>query len=250
MSMSETSGNRIGRATWSPLCDPLLETWRHNCRDWLARLYAFAVPNKEVLREISKHAPIVEMGAGTGYWASQIKNLGVDIVAYDVKPPASSSSSGGGTTTTGHSDSSTGGGSNKFSRKNRPTKKQKMKAAYRAQRPNEYHGETSQFCEVLEGSNEELLQHKQRSLLLCYPPPNDDMATQCVRSYEGSTLLYVGEWSGLTANTEFERTVQREWTLKRRLPLPNFGNQISEMFVFKRRRVPRLHTLTSSSSSS
>jgi len=42
-SMKESSGPRLGRATWSPLCDPLLETWRHNCRDWLARLYAFAV---------------------------------------------------------------------------------------------------------------------------------------------------------------------------------------------------------------
>ena len=46
---------------------------------------------------------------------------------------------------------------------------------------------------------------------------------------------YVGEWEGLTANQAFEQRLQRQWTLEKRIPLPNFGNQTSEMFVFRKR---------------
>ena len=46
---------------------------------------------------------------------------------------------------------------------------------------------------------------------------------------------YVGEWEGLTANKAFEQRLQRQWTLEKRIPLPNFGNQTSELFVFRKR---------------
>jgi hypothetical protein len=30
---------------------------------------------------------VVEVGAGTGYWAALLRARGVDVVAYDVRPP-------------------------------------------------------------------------------------------------------------------------------------------------------------------
>ncbi len=48
--------------------------------------YAWAIPNSEALLELKKYQPIVEAGAGTGYWASLLKKMGVDIIAYDVVP--------------------------------------------------------------------------------------------------------------------------------------------------------------------
>ena len=51
------------------------------------RRYAFGVPNRAALDAIGRHAPIVELGAGTGYWAYLLRNRGVDIVAYDLAPP-------------------------------------------------------------------------------------------------------------------------------------------------------------------
>jgi len=45
--------------------------------------YAWAIPNKRALRILSNFAPLIEVGAGKGYWANQLRNLGVDIVAYD-----------------------------------------------------------------------------------------------------------------------------------------------------------------------
>lgn len=53
--------------------------------------YAFAVPNAEALAAIARSAPngVVELGAGTGYWAAQLQRVGVDVVAYDTAPPPS-----------------------------------------------------------------------------------------------------------------------------------------------------------------
>jgi hypothetical protein len=51
------------------------------------RRYAFAVPDAPALAAIARYSPIVELGAGTGYWAYLLRAQGVDIVAYDLAPP-------------------------------------------------------------------------------------------------------------------------------------------------------------------
>ena len=54
--------------------------------------YGFAVPSTEALQVIARAAPagLVEVGAGTGYWARLLSDSGVDVVAYDLFPPPSS----------------------------------------------------------------------------------------------------------------------------------------------------------------
>lgn len=44
---------------------------------------AYAIPDDKALRKIAKYSPIVEIGAGSGYWAYLLAKMGVDIVAYD-----------------------------------------------------------------------------------------------------------------------------------------------------------------------
>lgn len=46
--------------------------------------YAWAIPCKRALEVIAQYSPIVEIGAGSGYWASLLKEMGADVVAYDV----------------------------------------------------------------------------------------------------------------------------------------------------------------------
>lgn len=48
--------------------------------------FSYAIPNDEALQVIARLAPIVEIGAGTGYWAALLASRGVDIVPYDPKP--------------------------------------------------------------------------------------------------------------------------------------------------------------------
>lgn len=55
-------------------------------RHKLARTFAWAVPSDEALAGVVARSPIVEVCAGTGYWAALLRNLGADVVATDVKP--------------------------------------------------------------------------------------------------------------------------------------------------------------------
>jgi hypothetical protein len=48
--------------------------------------YAWAIPTKAALDVLEQLAPIVEVGAGGGYWAMLLRGRGVDVVAYDARP--------------------------------------------------------------------------------------------------------------------------------------------------------------------
>lgn len=79
--------------------NPLLDCYRQSTasgrheqdRDALVRRYGFAVPTDEALESITAVSPegVVELGAGTGYWARLLRERGVDVVAYDLFPPPS-----------------------------------------------------------------------------------------------------------------------------------------------------------------
>lgn len=76
--------------------NPLLELHRQTggdaaVRDEAIARYGFAVPTDEALDLISAHSPhgVVELGAGTGYWAHLLAVRGVDVVAYDTEPAPS-----------------------------------------------------------------------------------------------------------------------------------------------------------------
>lgn len=59
-------------------------------RTTLTRAYAWAVPNAEALDVLAEHAPILEVGAGTGYWAALMRARGVDVIATDKVGPGKS----------------------------------------------------------------------------------------------------------------------------------------------------------------
>ena len=49
--------------------------------------YAWAIPSNEAIARIAMHSPLIEVGAGSGYWASLIADAGADIIATDIEPP-------------------------------------------------------------------------------------------------------------------------------------------------------------------
>jgi len=57
----------------------------------LASLFSWGVPNEHALQALEAHAPLVECGAGMGYWSALLRARGVDVVAYDAAPPGNSS---------------------------------------------------------------------------------------------------------------------------------------------------------------
>lgn len=47
--------------------------------------YSYAIPDNDAIQKIAKYSPLIEIGAGSGYWSYLLQNIGVDIIAYDNK---------------------------------------------------------------------------------------------------------------------------------------------------------------------
>jgi hypothetical protein len=52
----------------------------------LAQRYAYVFPSESALAMLADLGPLIEIGAGTGYWARQLRSIGVDVVALDQAP--------------------------------------------------------------------------------------------------------------------------------------------------------------------
>ena len=55
-------------------------------RDEFCKKYSWAVPDMAALERIAALGPVIEIGAGTGYWAYLLREMGVDVKAFDVAP--------------------------------------------------------------------------------------------------------------------------------------------------------------------
>ena len=48
----------------------------------LAQRFAYVLPEPHLLDVIRRYPPLVELGAGTGYWAYLLRLTGADVIAY------------------------------------------------------------------------------------------------------------------------------------------------------------------------
>lgn len=55
-----------------------------NLRSRIVKNYSFAIPCAEALDAIASLSPILEVGAGTGFWSQLLAKRGADVVAADV----------------------------------------------------------------------------------------------------------------------------------------------------------------------
>ncbi len=125
-------------------------------RDEFTSRFAFSIPTPETLRLVGAHSPLVEIGAGSGYWAACLTKMGADIIAYDLRVPGEES-------------------------------------PWDWRSSNQWFDDT--WFPVEEGDETEAERHAGRSLFLCWPPPEDGMAFRALKSYldaGGATVIYIG----------------------------------------------------------
>jgi putative endonuclease len=130
--------------------------------------YAFSIPTPDLLREIASRSPLVEIGAGSGYWARCLTASGADIVAYDARPPAE-----------GDPCDATAG--NRWFE--------------------------DEWFNVMEGDASMAGRYPERTLFLCWPPIHDAMAMDALAGYRaagGKTLIYIGD-PGSSGDEAFHR---------------------------------------------
>ena len=133
--------------------------------DGLTGEFAWAIPDERAIRILKHFSPIVEVGAGKGYWASLLKKAGGDILAYDAAAEPSGKSS---TREKKGASSSTKGD----------------------------HDEPAPWTEVLPGGPEVLglPSCEGRALLLCYPDEYElsetSLGEACLDEFQGGEAIH------------------------------------------------------------
>lgn len=193
----------------------------YHVRSVVIDLMTFAVPSPNVLDAIvSLGKPIVEMGAGTGYWAWCLRQLGVDVVAYDKFPPQTNPKPDEEWITT-----------------QLPNGKSEMRREIRtALNANNWF--RSYWTEVKRGRPPTVIKHPDRALLMVWPYM-DDMAVRTLRYYTGDTLIYVGEERAACATDEFFDEVEKNWEKVADLAIPQWPGLHDEAWILKRRAAPK-----------
>lgn len=153
-------------------------------RDDLVSKYAWAIPDPESLTFVSKHlgTSAVEIGAGVGYWAYCLAQLGTYVTCYDVAPPQHC--------TNNHWHSPRKGRYQPFSGERRDV-----------------------WYRVYQGNHNKAA-HYSYPLFLCWPPYEDMMAFKTLKAYQGKKLVYIGEaQGGCTGDDAFFALLASQWQL-------------------------------------
>ena len=178
---------RLLTASPSPLLD-LAERRRE-----LASLFSWAIPTDAALELLARYAPLVECGAGMGYWLALLRARGVDAVGYDRASPGAK---------------------------------------------NAYHrGRSRPWTKVGRASSVEAVRrHRERTLLLCWPPYDDDAASYgALRAYRGDAMIHIGERDeGATGSVRFHRELALNWTLVEEIDLPRWPLLQDRLMVYRR----------------
>ena len=206
------AANCFGVPGWQDDPDNRTQIRRH-----LTHKYAFGVPGDAALDCLARYGPLVEIGAGTGYWARCLRERGVDVVAYDVM-----------------GDSWRSWFRPSILAEIRRDGARAVEAQPHAQ------AEPVLWTEVLQGGPEVLVGHAERTLLLCWPDPWSGFDEAALRAYPGERVAVVGE-PGETApgSQSFQALLHRSWQQIETAPVPRWPESHDRLMIYGRRRVAR-----------
>jgi hypothetical protein len=192
---------------WEPEHYQLIDGAIRFDRKSLCGQYAWSIPDPDTLDFVAKwlSPQSVEIGAGVGYWAWQLSQLGVDMIAYDIDPPQHT-------------------GQNHY---HSPRNADESKLL----------GITREvFFDVRVGNHLMAAKHPDRTLFLCWPPYSDDMANKTLKAYKGNRLVYIGESAGgCTGEEWFFKRLGRSWEeIDSHKPMQWWGIH-DRVYVYERR---------------
>ena len=149
---------------------------------FLQAAYSYAIPSPETIEwvaEFSDGRPILELGAGRGYWAAQLSRAGLTVHAFELEPPD---------------------------------------RAQNISFPRET-GQADVWYPVAGLDDLSPEDSSNYLLLLCWPPGwGNTMASEALAAFEsngGDRLIYIGEpRGGKTADQAFFDGLSTRWTLE------------------------------------
>lgn len=189
-----------------------LDIRREAERPRLVAEYSWAIPNEKALQTIAAEGPILEVGAGNGYWAWELRKRGVDVLAFDPKPykegqyieigpepPASVAD---------------------------PEIRAMLKERNRVYR--------RKWADVEEGDHTVVAQHRDRNLFICWPSWGEPWATEAVERCHAEVVLFVGELGGSTGDEGLVPALCRDFKLTKTVEIPNYWGVHDVLTVWRR----------------
>lgn len=197
-------------------------------RTELTREYSWAIPSPQALAFTLLHLDgrsVVEMGAGAGYWAWMLQQLGVDVMAYDLHPPDQDENwyhSAIESHDTVYTDQDVARFAEAWGLDSTVMTELEKQAGLRPALPEVGSPRVIQravpghrrevFHPIEAGGPESLAAHPDRVLFLCWPPYDDTMAAEALLNYTGDTVIYVGEGpGGCTGDDLFFHLLEKGW---------------------------------------
>uniref|UniRef100_A0A7S2JJF5 Uncharacterized protein n=1 Tax=Haptolina brevifila TaxID=156173 RepID=A0A7S2JJF5_9EUKA len=170
----------------------------------LQSTFSSAVPSPAAIDAIKAlNTPVMEIGAGSGYWGLMLKANGVECVLYDKQPAARDTMSSSGY----------------YRAWTEVAKGTHEKAAAHP---------THALMLVWPFFHEDAL-----------PDSKDAWDLKALNAYEGSTVIHVGELAeqadNQTTSTSFKRRLAEEFTLAQTVDLPNWPYSYDNLTIWTRR---------------
>lgn len=186
---------RLSRPSDFPQAYGPSPSWEN--RSKLRRRYSYAVPTTGALVAIAKLTPIVEVGAGTGYWAWMLSRFGAKVAAYDQHP-----------TRTG---------------KNFYFQPDKLR-------------QQGDWFQVHRGYSTAPRKHPGWTLLLVWPEWCSTMAYKALLCSTGEWVVYVGESAGgCTGDTKFHQELDKNFSLESTMDIPQYEGIHDQVWIWRRR---------------
>ncbi|CAH0473306.1 unnamed protein product [Peronospora belbahrii] len=219
----------------------------------VAMKYSWAIPDERALQIIKHYGPIVEMGAGSGYWARLLQLRGVNIIAYDLHVAGDEEEEGGGGKESPpeaeEAQESRGEEADEESDDGAEEEEEEgMEEEREDENEEEVEVEQVYWTEVIKGTPKDLRKHADRALFLCYPDDfeesHESMALASLCNYAGDIVIHVGElfghtvclpgaW-GRTSSEEFQTHLATVYHKILQVPLPSWHSSMDTLTVWKR----------------
>jgi hypothetical protein len=197
----QESGQDVGRMSGHIFFDEAGEVFdNYALRSEHIRRYGFAVITEKVIAELAAHLnerPLLEVGAGSGYWAYELARNGVDVIATDP---------GIGRYGMGWKE---------------PGAPQRWK----------HH-----FCEIEKLTGiEAVAKYPDRQLLFVWPDYSCAWPAETLQAYLGDLVFYAGEGEGgCTGDDRFHDLLDKDFALIDTIAIPQWSGIHDELHVYRR----------------
>jgi hypothetical protein len=171
----------------------------YTARDKFIQRYGFAVLWSEAIEAMRPHAPLLEIGAGSGYWTYELQRHGIDCIATDTME----------------------GEYGFFTREGEDLSLRRWK---------------KQYVEIEKlNSVEAVRKYPNRNLLSVWPDYNKSWAADALDIFTGQVVIYMGEGYGnATADDRFHELLDLRFRDQDRIPMPHFEHSYDrELMICK-----------------